>query len=213
MRVPNEILNKPARLTDREFELMKSHVPVGVDILEKSKGIPAASIEVARSHHERFDGSGYAIGSRSDQIGLFGQIGSIVDFYDAITSDRAYHSGVSAHDALRKLYGLRGTEFDPTMAEQFIQCMGIYPIGSLVELNTGGVGVVISVNRDRRLKPCVALVLNSDKRPFDRQRKILDLMHQPDSAPHSPIEIKTVLPSGTYGINPVQHLPFGSRGA
>lgn len=208
MRVPNEILNKPGRLTNEEFELMKTHVPHGVEILQKSKGILAASIDVARSHHERYDGSGYAIGSRADKIGLFGQIGAIADFYDAITSDRAYHSGMSAHDALRKLYELRDKDFHSTMAEQFIQCMGIYPIGSLVELNTGDVGVVISINRERRLKPCIALVLNSDKRPLDK-RKILDLMHLPDLAPNSPVEIKTVLPSGTYGISPVHHLPFG----
>src|SRR5581483_11394596 len=101
MQVPAEIINKPGRLSAEEFELMKSHVPRGVEILDRTPGIPAAAIDVARSHHERFDGSGYATGLKGEQISLFGQIGAIVDSYDAITSDRSYHKGMSPHDALR----------------------------------------------------------------------------------------------------------------
>jgi putative nucleotidyltransferase with HDIG domain len=205
-KVPTEILNKPGRLTARENELMKLHVAHGVEILEKSAGIPPASVEVARNHHERFDGTGYAAGLKGEQIGLFGSIGAIVDCYDAITSNRAYHTGMSPFDALNRMYTWRAKEFHPELIEQFIQCMGVYPIGSIVELDTGAVGVVISVNRFRRLRPKVALVLNADKTAFQPFR-VLDLMQlevEP-GAPH--VEIRHVLPMGAFGINPVDYLP------
>ena len=204
-KIPIEILNKPGRLTPDEFELMKSHVPRGVDILERTPGIPPRAIEVARAHHERFDGSGYAMGLSGAQIGLFGQVGAIVDCYDAITSDRAYHAGMSAHDALRKMYEWRRKDFDDRLVENFIQCMGIYPIGSVVEMNTGSVGVVVSVNRMRRLRPRVALVLDARKQPYTDVR-VIDLMQQTVDAGAPGIEIRSVLPVGSFGIDPVQYL-------
>jgi putative nucleotidyltransferase with HDIG domain len=203
MKVPNEILNKPARLTEQEFEVMKSHVPHGVAILEKTPGIPAAAIEVARGHHERYGGQGYIFGLKGDAIGLFGSIGGVVDSYDALTSDRSYHDGRSAYDTLTYLYNARRIDFHPDLIAQFIQCMGIYPIGSIVELNTGDIGVVITVNRVRRLKPRVALVLTPEKKPCS-VLKIVDLM-QP--AGHA-LEIRKVLPAGAHGINAVDHLPL-----
>ncbi len=206
MKVPNEILNKPARLTDQEFEIMKSHVPRGVEILERTKGISPIAVDVARYHHERFDGHGYALGLRGEQIGLFGQIGAIVDCYDAITSDRAYHEGMTAHDALRKMYEWRRTDFHDKLVEQFIQCMGIYPIGSLVEMNTGSIGVVVSINRMRRLRPRVVLVLAPDKQPYVPM-KVIDLMHEV-AEPSAVLEIRRVLPAGAFGINPTQYLPL-----
>jgi putative nucleotidyltransferase with HDIG domain len=209
MKVPNDIINKPGKLTDEEFDLMKSHVPRGVEILEQTHGISSASIDVARFHHERYAGGGYAMGATGDNIGLFGSIGAIVDCYDAITSDRSYHTGMSAHDALKKMYSWRGRDFQPLLVEQFIQCMGIYPIGSVVELNTGGVGVVISINRNRRLKPKVALVLSPDKTPLSSV-KVIDLMSQAGEGPGREVEIRKVLPPGEYGVVPTQYIPLGA---
>ena len=206
MRIPSDILNKPGRLTPDEFELMKSHVPRGVEILENTPSIPLAAIEVARSHHERYDGSGYAFGLKGTNIGLFGQIGAIVDSYDAITSDRSYHKGMSAHDALRKMYEWRRKDFHEKLVEQFIQCMGIYPIGSVVEMNTGSVGVVVSVNRLWRLRPRVALVLDASRRRYESPR-IIDLINE-DSHGSKAIVIRSVLPSGSFGINPTDYLPM-----
>lgn len=206
LKVPNEILNKPARLTDKEFGIMKTHVPHGVAILESTPGIPAAAIEVARRHHERYSGAGYINGYSGDQIGLFGMIGAIVDSYDAISSDRAYHTGLSAYDALARLYQGRNTDFHTGLVEQFIQCMGIYPIGSIVEMRSGNVGVAISINRTRRLRPQVALVLDTDKKPYTRTT-VVDLFHAPLDASGKPLEIKKVLPAGTYGINPSAYVP------
>jgi putative nucleotidyltransferase with HDIG domain len=205
MKVPNEILNKPGPLNDYEYALMKSHVPRGVEILDNTSGIPRAAIEVARCHHERYSGSGYIHGLKGDQIGLFGMIGGIVDCYDAISSDRAYHTGMSAHAALKKMYEWRNRDFHPGLVEQFIQCMGIYPIGSVVELNTGEVCVVVTMNRMRRLKPRVALVLQSDYYPVPGATTV-DLMNY-NTGDGRACEIERVLESGAYGINPVQYLP------
>jgi len=209
MKVPNDIINKPGKLTDEEFALMKSHVPRGVEILEQTHGISTVSIDVARFHHERYAGGGYAQGAKGENIGLFGSVGAIVDCYDAITSDRSYHTGMSAHDALKKMYSWRGRDFQPLLVEQFIQCMGIYPIGSVVELNTGGVGVVISINRKRRLKPKVALVLSPDKMPLSAV-KVIDLMHQAAESTGHEVEIRKVLPPGEYGVVPTKYIPLGA---
>jgi putative nucleotidyltransferase with HDIG domain len=207
LKVPAEILNKPGRLTEAEFEIMKRHVPFGVEILERTPGIPAAAIDVARYHHERYDGSGYTSGIPGEAVGLFGAIGAIVDCYDAITSDRAYHAGLSAYEALGKMYEWRRKDFHPRLVEQFIQCLGIFPIGSVVELNTGAVGVVVSVNRQRRLKPRIALVLNADKQPLSPSR-IIDLMDQTFQGPGRELEIRRVLRPGAFGINSTQYLPI-----
>ncbi len=209
MKVSNDIINKPGKLTDEEFALMKSHVPHGVNILEQTHGISPLSIEVARYHHERYAGGGYANGSKGDQIGLFGSIGGIVDCYDAITSDRSYHIGMSAHDALTKMYSWRGRDFQPLLVEQFIQCMGIYPIGSVVELNNGSIGVVVSINRARRLRPKVAMVLNADKTPFTPSR-VVDLMDYANEKSSSKLEIRKVLPPGEHGVIPTKYIPMGA---
>lgn len=206
MKVPLDILNKPGELSEREYDLMKTHVPHGVDILEKTDGIPQTAIQVARCHHERYGGGGYINGFKGDQIGLFGMIGGIVDCYDAITSDRSYHAGLSSHLTLKQMYGWRGRDFHAGLVEQFIQCMGIYPIGSVVALNTGEVGVVVTMNRMRRLKPRIALVRKSDGTLYNAST-IVDLMSC-KTREGKPCEIERVLEPGVFGINPIEYLPI-----
>ncbi len=206
LKIPDEILNKPARLTDAEYTIMKTHVPLGVALLEGSPGIPAAAIEVTGRHHERYSGQGYISGYSGDNIGLLGMMGAIVDCYDAVTSDRSYQAGISAYDALALLYKGRSTDFHTGLVEQFIQCMGIYPIGSIVEMSSGSVGVVVSINRARRLKPMVALVLNADKQPYT-PATVVDLFTSPLDGSGRPLEIKRILPAGTFDINPSAYLP------
>lgn len=205
MKVPAEILNKPEPLSDAELALMKLHVPHGVAILEQAQGIPHAAIEVARHHHERYDGSGYIARLKGDEISLFGMIGAIADSYDAITSDRAYRTGASAHAALRQMYARRGRDFHPGLVEQFIQCMGIYPIGSVVELSTGEIGVVVTTNRVRRLKPRVTLVLKADSVPYGAPVTVDLMSHRTGDG--APCEIDRVREPGIYGINPLLYLP------
>jgi len=206
MKVSNDILNKPGELTGAEFEIMRSHVPRGVEILESTSGISAAAIQVARYHHERYSGGGYINGIKGDQIGLFGMIGGIVDCYDALTSDRAYHTGLSAHLTLKQMYEWRGREFHAGLIEQFIQCMGIYPIGSVVALNTGEIGVVVTTNRVRRLKPRVALVRKPDGARYGNTT-IVDLMSY-TTRMGKPCEIERVVEPGAYDIDPIDYLPL-----
>jgi len=207
MKVPLEILNKPGKLTDEEFAIMRTHVPEGVKILNSAHGIAPESLEVVERHHERYGGGGYARGISGEEIRPFGMIASIVDCYDAISSDRVYHKGMSTHDALSKMYEWRGKDFHPGLVEQFIQCMGIYPIGSVVELTDGAVGVVISINRERRLLPKVAIAASSEQRLLSRGR-VVDLMSGVPEGARAPIEIRRVLPPELHNVNPADYFPI-----
>ncbi|MCP9456675.1 MAG: HD-GYP domain-containing protein [Nitrospira sp.] len=158
-RIPNELLNKPARLEPDEMELMKQHVMRGVEILSETTGLSEVHTKPALEHHERVDGTGYPFGRSKDGISRFGLIASIVDIYDAITSDRCYHRGRPSHDALQYLYllSLKG-HLDAGLVQRFIRIVGVYPVGSLVELNTGEVAVVRRVHREAPLAPLVIIV-------------------------------------------------------
>jgi len=204
VKVPEEILSKPDALTPQEFEIMKQHVVWGAEMLYAARQVPGAAIEVVSSHHERFDGSGYLRGLRGDAIGDFGMIGAIVDHYDAITSDRAYRGAVSAHSVLMKMYEWRDTLFSAPMVEKFIQCLGIYPIGSIVELNTGEIGVVAAINRMQRLKPHVMLVYRADRRPYE-EMPIANIATR-RTPEDRPCEIERVLEPGAVSIDPAQYL-------
>jgi len=205
MKVPLAILNKPGRLTEQEREIMKRHVPLGVAMLEDAKGFSPAAIEVARSHHERYGGAGYINHLKGGEIGEFGLIGAIVDTYDAITSDRVYQPGIATLKALGQMYEWRERDFEPVLMEQFIQCMGVFPIGSVVRLNTGEIGVIRTRNRTRHLKPEVLVVLAPDHTPYATP-KTIDLMYDTTSDAR-PYTIKEVLASGAHGINPMDYLP------
>jgi HD-GYP domain-containing protein (c-di-GMP phosphodiesterase class II) len=183
-------------------------VAYGVQILE-STDLPAAAIDVVAQHHERQDGSGYAKGLKGDEISQFGMIGAITDFYDALTSDRPYQQGLPAHRVLRDLYKFRGSKFESDLTERFIQCIGIYPIGSIVELNSGDIGVVQSINRLRRLKPQVALVLHSDHSAYTKPVSIdLNKTRMKNGRPY---EITGVYEPEEFNINPAYYLPIQSR--
>ncbi len=208
LKIPDAILNKPGRLTDHEFAIVKSHVPEGVKILESSRHIPLSAVEVAGYHHERYQGGGYNRGLSGDRIGLFGLMAAIVDTYDAITSDRAYHAGISAYEALGRLYAMRNKEYHGGLVDRFIQCLGTYPVGSIVELTTGDVGVVIAVNRQRYLRPTVALVRRANGAAFPPET-VLDLAA--DRAQTVPgVEIRRVLPVGAYDIQVADYMPRGT---
>lgn len=204
MKLPEELLEKPGRLTEEEFTLMQAHVAHSVELMADTKGISRASIEVAYSHHERHNGSGYPRGLTSDQTSVYGKIAAIVDCYDAITSDRPYSVAVSPHEAIRSLYEWRNVDFQEEVVEQFIQCLGVYPTGTLVELNTGQVGIVLSQNRVRRLRPKVMLVLNADKHAYDIA-PTLDLMVESVDRRGQMLEIARSLDPGSYGIDPTAY--------
>ena len=203
-KLPQEILDKPAALTVEEFELIQKHIPWGLEVVEQSGGIPAGALEIIEQHHERNDGSGYMGKRKADLIGYWGAIGAVVDVYDAITSKRLHSEPLSAEEALKRMYEWRQQDFRADLVEEFIKCMGIYPIGSLVELSTEAVGVVITINRARRLKPKVVLLLTANKKPLSR-KVVADLAEHKDSRGKE-LKIKCVLPAGSYDINPMDHI-------
>jgi len=199
VRLPNALIEKRDRLTVEEFELAKKHVEYSAEILRETAGLPAQLPALALLHHERHDGSGYPKKLRGKEIGLIGSIGAIVDTFDALTARRPYAEPVAPSTALSMLYKWRGTFFDPFLVEQFIRCIGIFPIGSTVELNSGETGIVIAQNLEKRLQPRVMVIRDAAGNPIKPQ-KLLDLSRGPKVASGELYRIKRTL---EYGRVPV----------
>ena len=171
MRVPDHILNKPAKLTDPEFEIMKSHVTLGLETLSQTPGISQTVIQIAGEHHERFEGSGYPSQVKGKEISELGRMAAIVDVYDAITSNRIYHKGMEPPAALKKLFEWSNHHFDEELVQHFIQAIGIYPVGSLVKLASKRLAVILEQGSAGLLLPKVRVIfdLTRGRRldPFD----------------------------------------------
>ncbi len=201
MRLPADLLDKKEPLSEAEQEVCRGHVAHSVAILKETAGLPAELRKVAALHHERFDGSGYPKGLKGGEIGLFGGIAGLIDCFDVLTHPRPYSEALSPSDALSMLYNWRDTLFDGPLVEQFIQCIGIFPVGAIVELNSGEIGIVIAQNLARRLKPRVMVVLDAKGYPLKPQ-KILDLAKDPKMGPEAPYRIKRTLEKGSVAIDP-----------
>lgn len=153
--VPLEILNKPGKLTDEEFTLMKEHPRFGYDMLVEGAGVGEVSLDVCLHHHEKVDGSGYPDHLNSETISLFAKMGAVCDVYDAITSDRPYKAGWDPAVSIRKMNEWSKGHFDPHVFQAFVKSVGIYPISSLVRLESGMLGVIVEVSADSLLTPFV----------------------------------------------------------
>jgi len=197
-KVPAQLLNKKEALTDVERAYLKTHVDFGLELLRETGTVDRRVLDMVATHHERFDGSGYPKGWKGNQIPVFGRIGGIVDSYAAMTSDRPYASAISSYDAMRELKSLADKQFQAEMVEQFIQAVGIFPAGTLVELNTGEVGVVLKEHQSDRLRPELAVILDSDKQPRE-DFEVIDLQ-KPDG-PTRTIWIERGLEPGAYDID------------
>ncbi len=169
--VPDAVLNKPGKLTDEEFEIIKRHPRDGYEVLLKTPEVGPIPLDITLHHHERMDGSGYPDKLKPEQIPQLVRMSSIVDVYDAITADRCYHRGMPATDALRKLHEWSAFHFDPVLVQAFIRCVGIYPVGALVRLESGRLGVVMEQNDKNLLQPQLKIVFstrsNSRVEPYD----------------------------------------------
>ncbi|MCK5336792.1 MAG: HD-GYP domain-containing protein [Gammaproteobacteria bacterium] len=164
MMTPNNVLNKPGKLDNDEFKIMKSHVVYSRELLEGKPGITQAALDVAAMHHERIDGTGYPLGLKGDEISLVGQMSTIVDVYDALTSVRVYKSAWEPNLALKKLLEWSDHHFNPDLVKQFIRCLGIYPIGTLVELDSGNIAIIIEQGESGLLNPKVRIIYNTHKK-------------------------------------------------
>lgn len=200
-KLPDSVLKKKDLLSPEEYELVKAHVMHSVDLVRGAQGLPNGVEEIIVVHHERQDGSGYPNGLRGADISIDGGVAALVDSFSALTSSRSYAEQASPSNALSLLHKLRGKLFHDALVEQFIQCIGIYPVGAAVELNTGEVAIVIAQNLVRRLQPRVMVILDRDWKPLYPQ-KILDLVKNPRASADEPYRIRRTLPKDKLPIDP-----------
>lgn len=166
MRVAVAVLHKPGKLNPEEFRHIQSHVVLGSDLIRQTPGVPALAFEVLEQHHERFDGSGYPKGLKGEAISPAGRMAAIIDVYDAITSDRVYCKGMSPALAVQKLFEWSKHHFDPEMMQLFLKSIGIYPVGSLVKLESGRLGVVIAQSDSHLLTPVVRVMYDAKRQHY-----------------------------------------------
>ena len=201
VKLSSDVLLKESKLSREEFDYVKKHVDESLKILENTPDIPNTVIFLVAQHHERIDGSGYPYGTKGSQIGLLSQTAGLIDTYCAITSHKCYAKGVYHQEALEKIHELSGKQFSSELVDQLVQFMGMYPVSSLVELNTGEVGVVIQQNQVRRLLPRLMLLLDPDKVRYEAP-VIVNLLNSP-ACPNGDIyKITKSLPPDSYGLNP-----------
>ena len=201
LKLPSELITGAGPKNPTEVELFRTHVAHSVAILSGTLGVPAELPGLASLHHERFDGSGYPRGLRGDAIALIGMIAGIVDGYDSLTAPPPHGEHMSPSAALSVLNRSRGTMFHPALVDQFIQCIGVFPVGSVVEMNSGEIGVVIAQNSLRRLQPRVMVVRDAKGNPLIPY-KVLDLMKDPKVRPDEPYRIQRTLEYDTVKIDP-----------
>lgn len=194
-QLPVELLAKTEPLSPEEKVLVRSHVATSMELLYAQGGIASDVIVTVSRHHERWDGSGYPRGLKYEQIGLAAEIAGLADSFCAMLKDKPYRSALGHQEALEELHGLRNKQFNPVLMEQFVQCIGLYPIGTLVELNTGEVGVVIQQNRVQRSRPRVVVMLDAEKTQV-KAYHVIDLREEANAG----LRVAKALPRNAYGI-------------
>jgi len=170
--VPDAILNKPGPLTPEEFDIIKKHPMDGFNLLSQSPDVPALALDITRHHHERRDGTGYPDKLAGDEISVVAQMAAIVDVYDALTADRVYHKGLPAAAALRKIYEWSKHHFNQQLVQEFMRCVGIYPVGTLVMLESGRLGVVVEPHDTNLLAPKVNVFFNTRNKVYIKPETI-----------------------------------------
>lgn len=200
-KLPQQLLQSTVEMSDVARTHLRSHVNLGVEILRATDSIDPKVVEMVATHHERFDGSGYPNGLQGSQIPVFGRIGGIVDSYVAMSTNRPYAPAMSSYDAMREFKSLADKSFQAELVEQFIQAIGIFPAGTLVELSTDEIAVVLKEHRTSRLLPEVAIILDANRRKLDDFR-IVDLADQPEEKLASTgVWIKRGLNPGEFDVN------------
>jgi putative nucleotidyltransferase with HDIG domain len=176
--IPLEILNKPGKLTDEEFALIKSHPEQGYKLLLEGKGVSEMTYDVCLHHHEKVDGSGYPKGLNGETMSLFAKMGAVCDVYDAVTSNRPYKAGWCPAESIKRMAEWKG-HFDPAVFQAFVKSLGIYPIGSLVRLESGKLGVVTEQGEQSLLKPRIKVFFSTKSQAYIKP-EIIDLARSPE---------------------------------
>ena len=177
--IPSDILAKAAPLTKQERSIINTHVDIGIDIIEQADDTSDTVINVIASHHERLDGSGYPAGKSNDEITTYGRMAAIVDTYDALTSNRPYREALNPTAALKQLLSKHTGTLDQSLIQQFIKCIGVHPVGSLVKMASGKLAIVVSANKEDPLKPKVMTFYQVKTGAFS-ETKMMDLRHIDD---------------------------------
>lgn len=176
--IDTKLMTRPGSLSKSEFSVVQSHVEEGLAVLEATTRLSETSVAVVLEHHERYNGCGYPYRMAGDEISLAGRMAAIVDTYDAMTSDRPYRPAISPSLALRQLFDQGGSDFDPELVSAFVRTVGIYPVGTLVKLESGHLGVVERIHQDNLLAPVVRVIFHGGRRQYvapvevDLSRKI-----------------------------------------
>jgi len=200
IKLPRYLLEKQGRYTTEEYEEAKRHVQHGIEILSQTENIDPELIEGIEQHHERMNGSGYPKGYVGDEIGIYGRMAGIVDTFAALTNHRPYAAAASSYEALRSISGWAGDFFHEPLVQQFVSSIGVFPVGSLIELSTGEVAIVVAHNKVRRLKPRVLVVTGPDKTRSPHPA-MLDLLYENKAGGDEPVYIKRGLPAGAYELD------------
>lgn len=199
--IPNAILNKPAKLEPDEFEIIKTHVRYSGEIIKTMRGVSDIAVEITMQHHEKIDGSGYPLGLLDHEISEAGKMAAIVDMYDALTSERVYKAAWQPTYTLKSMMEWSPTSLSRELVEYFVRCLGIYPVGSLVQLESGLVGLVID-QTDDLLRPQIRLFSNMEQGRHEPLKDV-DMSNATDMASD---KIKHIIDPGRLGINIQQFL-------
>ena len=197
--LPTELLDQPQKLSREQRDIVQAHPLMGAEMVAESKDVDFEILAIIENHHERMDGSGYPRGMEGAAIPLLARIAGLVDTYDAMITTRPYAPARTSHEAAQELLDGKGTVFQEALVEQFIQAIGLFPTGTLVELNTGEVAIVVRQSATRRLKPEIVVVLCPDK----KKKNVLELVDLFDQDANLEGErwIARELLSGAYGVN------------
>ena len=178
--IPHEVLNKPGKLTEEEFNIVKTHPLKGWEFLKNSNEVNELTLDVCRHHHERVDGKGYPDKLSGETLTLFARMGAVCDVYDAITSDRCYKKGWEPAESIRKMAEWKNGHFDEVIFHAFVKTVGIYPTGSLLKLKSGRLGVVTDQSKSSLTKPLVKVFFSTRSNAHILQ-EIIDLSKSTDS--------------------------------
>ncbi len=196
-KVPLEVLNKPGRFEPHELEEMRKHTVYGEEILKDMPGVTEETLYIATQHHEMFNGSGYPHKLSGEEIHRFGQMTAVADVYDALTSARVYKPALPPHFALTRIYGNRDTEFRSDIVDLFVKSLGLYPVGSLVILNTEEIGIVCEPNPENTRRPKVGIIISR----YKKRRLVPTVVDLADPNASEKREIVKVLDPEKYKID------------